>query len=67
MPIPYDKDVDINGISIEFYNNGNIRIIKYYRKGYLHRDNNLPAIINYNETGSISSYKYYYKGEEIFI
>jgi antitoxin component YwqK of YwqJK toxin-antitoxin module len=48
---------------IEYYNNGTIYSIRYYKKGQYHREGNLPAGIYYYESGIVSCEQYYRNGE----
>jgi antitoxin component YwqK of YwqJK toxin-antitoxin module len=46
-------------IKHRFYLNGNVESKEYYKNGVLHRDGDLPAVINYRKNG-IVNYKHYY-------
>ena len=61
-----DKLHSINGPAvIEYHLNFYIKKVSYYFNGKLHRDNCLPAVIIYDDTGEKISSHYFENGIEI--
>ena len=48
-----------------FDSKGNVIVKKFYIHGYLHREDNKPAIINFNTRGRIKYEAFYINGKEI--